>query len=457
MRTMLFILMVLMSAGAVGAQQQQNSSVQERVDAIVAEIRAGNHVGSGRYADIEDAVLPRLFDLISDTGLKDDQVGNIRRRAWQVIFSCKKDNLENTVRVFEIFEAKKFPVVPDMLMQLERYGKDPRVHSIMMKAVRNPEYTDIVRGNAINVVAQLPDAAAEAVMLEILALPYSYGMSYPILHALREMGAFTSEAAEKACIRYLGHQDKYCAEAAYGSLVKMLKAQDARHAAGFLCAKNMLLRNAAIDSLAGGPDPVASLKYLKAALKRQCSAGSRKKISAAITACRAGAQSTMLLSKFKKSGLSAELDALAANIDPASLMRPDEAKTAQVEASFDKIQGKYGADTYMCLLVTPFNMEDKAAWGRMALLNVVMERRHPPYSVLKEVVAGKGYLVDSKRMAVAMLPVSDGLNRPEAVKMLEGLLRAKGNGGLERGEIKMALGQLRSDKVPGAAKGQSAE
>lgn len=436
----------------LAAAQDKELDVKERVDAIVSDIRAGKRIDRNRYSDIEDALIPRIFDFVSDPGLKPDADESYMRNACDIVFDSSKNNPEHTLKLFEILESRKLPVSPAILVPLEKYAKDPSVHAVALKIVADPSKGDVFRGNALDSLVKIPDAAAESALVDILKTPYSYKIAYLVVHALRQIGQFTSDAAEKACITYLGHQDEYSAKAAYDSLIKILRAKLPKHAADYICSENANLRKAAIDSLAGGPDPVASLKYMKAALKRPCSSGSRKILRDAIALCRTNARATMLRTKFVKSGLSAELDALAETAAPLIMAQPDETKITGVLAPFDKLQAKYGDDVYMCLLLASSNTEDKNTWGRMALLSLVMQRRHPPYSLLKEVFVSKAFPTDSRRIAMGMFPVSDGLNRPEAIDMLEKFLKSKDTNGFERGEIKMTLSQLRPGKAPGVRK-----
>lgn len=434
--------------------QDKSLDVEGRVKAIISDIRAGKRVDRNRYSDIEDALIPRIFDFVSDSGLKPDADENYMRNACDMVFDSAKNNPENTLKLFDLLESRKLPVSPEILVPLEKYAKDPRVHAIALKIVADPSKGDVFRGNAVDSLVKIPDAATESALVEVLKTPYSYKISYLVVHTLRQIGIFTSDAAEKACITYLGHQDEYSAKAAYDSLIKILRSKPPKHAADYICSENAELRKTAIDSLAGGPDPVASLKYMKAALKLPCTSGNRRIIRDAISLCRANARATTLRTKFAKSGLNAELETLAETAAPLIMAQPDESKINGVLVPFDKIQGKYGDDVYMCLLLAASNTEDKNTWGRMALLSLVMQRRHPPYSLLKEVFVSKAFPTDSRRIAMGMFPVSAGLNRPEAIDMLEKFLKSKDTDGFERGEIKMTLNQLRPGKDHGANKGE---
>jgi len=436
----------------LAAAQDKRLDVDGRVNAIISDIRAGKRIDKNRYSDIVDALIPRIFDFVSDPGLKPDADENYMRNACDIVFDSSKNNPENSLKLFELLESRKLPVSPEILVPLGKYATDPRVHAVALKIALDPSKGDCLRGDAVDILVKIPDAATESALVQILKTPYSYKIGYLVVHTLRQIWIFTSDAAEKACITYLGHQDEYSAKAAYDSLIKILRSKAPKHAADYICSENADLRKAAIDSLAGGPDPVASLKYMKAALKRPCSSASRKILRDAIALCRTNARATMLRTRFVKSGLSAELDALAETAAPLIMAQPDEIKINGVLAPFDKLQAKYGDDVYMCLLLASADAEDKNTWGRMALLSLVMQQRHPPYSLLKEVFVSKAFPTDSRRIAMGMFPVSDGLNRPEAVDMLEKFLKSKDTNGFERGEIKMTLSQLRPGKVPGVRK-----
>lgn len=439
---------VLMAAvPLLAAAQNKELDVKERVDAIISDVRAGKHIERKRYSDIEDALIPRIFDFVSDPGLKPDADENYMRNACDIVFDSPKNNPENALKLFDLLESRKLPVSPAILVPLEKHATDPRVHAVALKIASDPSKGDCLRGDAVDILVKIPDAATETALVDILKTPYSYKIGYLVVHTLRQIWLFTSDAAEKACILYLGHQDEYSAKAAYDSLIKILRAKPPKHAADYICAENAELRKAAIDSLAGGPDPVASLKYMKAALKLPCTSASRRIIRDAIALCRSNARATMLRTKFNKSGLNAELETLAETAAPLIMAQPDESKINGVLAPFDKIQEKYGDDVYMCLLLAASNTEDKNTWGRMALLSLVMQRRHPPYSLLKEVFASKAFPTDSRRIAMGMFPVAAGLNRPEAINMLEKFLKSKDTDGFERGEIKMTLNQLRPGKA----------